>query len=579
MYLALYRKYRPVTFEDVISQEHITRTLQNEIMSGKTAHAYLFTGPRGTGKTTCSKILSMAVNCENPHDGNPCLECDSCKSIMQGTTMDVVEIDGASNNRVDDIRDLREEAVYTPTSCKYRVYIIDEVHMLSTGAFNALLKIMEEPPEHVKFIMATTEPHKVPATILSRCQQFDFRRIKPDDIAKRILEISEKEDFTIDEPAANLIARLADGGMRDALSLLDQCSAYSQDITLETVSLAAGISGREDLFSLTDCIVDNNAAGAISLISDLYERSKDLLRLLSEMIHQFRNIMLMQTLKSGSSVIDAMPDELERLLKYARDISPMRVITVISDMQACLDSMAKAIDKRTALEMCFVKICTPAMNTDNSNLIARIERLEAIIKNNAAAIPQKQQAVNTAQEQTVSAELTQQKPQADIKAEPDSDEKASDAIADTADTSLDEKNQIDEKKPVKAQTPEKKPKTAKSGDYVSYNDIAPLECWTDVMEELHTCAGHIYAALKGAQVMAGGGVLYISSPMPMFAKMLKQDGFAAKLVNIVEQKSGVRYKLRVKSAASPETEKMQQESKLSSILNKARENGVEVKED
>ena len=226
IYLALYRKYRPKTFEDVVSQPHITTTLKNEIMTGKTAHAYLFTGSRGTGKTTCAKILSMAVNCENP-----CMECETCRNIDQGATLDVVEIDAASNNGVDDVRQLREEAVYSPSQCKYRVYIIDEAHMLSAGAFNALLKIMEEPPPHVKFILATTEVHKVPVTILSRCQRFDFRRIRTEDIEARLLWIAGKEPFTLSPDAAALIAKLADGGMRDALALLDQCASFSSDIT------------------------------------------------------------------------------------------------------------------------------------------------------------------------------------------------------------------------------------------------------------------------------------------------------------------------------------------------------------
>ena len=221
MYLALYRKWRPKTFDDVISQEHITTTLKREIVSGKTAHSYLFTGSRGTGKTTCAKILAMAVNCPHTVDGNPCMECEICKGIEDGSILDVQEIDAASNNGVDDVRLLREEANYLPAQCKYRVYIIDETHMLSTSAFNALLKIMEEPPEHVKFILATTEVHKVPATVLSRCQRFDFGRIKTEDIAKRVLYIAEHESFSVTEEAAFLVARLADGGMRDALSILD----------------------------------------------------------------------------------------------------------------------------------------------------------------------------------------------------------------------------------------------------------------------------------------------------------------------------------------------------------------------
>ena len=231
MYQTLYRKWRPMSFDDVVSQPHITTTLKNQIKTGKTAHAYLFTGSRGTGKTTCARIFAKAVNCENLHDGEPCLDCRICKAADNGTLADIIEIDAASNSKVDDIRELREGVVYTPEMCKYKVYIIDEVHMLSAGAFNALLKTMEEPPEHVKFILATTEIHKVPATIVSRCQHFDFHRIRTEDIVDRLSFIASQEGFTLEKDAAEMIARLSDGGMRDALSLLDQCVAFDDHIT------------------------------------------------------------------------------------------------------------------------------------------------------------------------------------------------------------------------------------------------------------------------------------------------------------------------------------------------------------
>ena len=245
MYQALYRKWRPRTFEEVVGQEHITTTLKNEMIQGKPAHAYLLMGSRGTGKTTCAKLIAKAVNCRNPVDGSPCGQCDCCRGVDNGSLVDVVEIDAASNNGVDNIRDLREEAVFLPNIAKYRVYIIDEAHMLSVGAVNALLKIMEEPPEHVIFILATTEVHKIPATIQSRCQRFDFKRIAPEVIRDRLLFIAGQEDMTLTEEAAALIARIADGGMRDALSLLDLCWAHAHDITVETVSEAAGLVGQD----------------------------------------------------------------------------------------------------------------------------------------------------------------------------------------------------------------------------------------------------------------------------------------------------------------------------------------------
>ena len=260
MYQVLYRKYRPKVFSDVVGQSHITSTLKNEVETGKLSHAYLFTGSRGTGKTTCAKILAKAVNCLNPINGNPCCECEICKGIESGAILDVVEIDAASNNGVDNIRDIRDESAFAPASCKYRVYIIDEVHMLSIGAFNALLKTLEEPPAHVKFILATTEVHKIPATILSRCQRFDFKRVDSESMVSRMRFIANEEGFTLDEEAALLIAKIADGGMRDALSVLDQCVSREKHITTETVCSVAGLTGRQHLFDLADAVKKEDAA-------------------------------------------------------------------------------------------------------------------------------------------------------------------------------------------------------------------------------------------------------------------------------------------------------------------------------
>ena len=316
MYQALYRKWRPTSWKDVVSQPHITTTLRNQIKEGKTAHAYLFTGSRGTGKTTCARIFAKAINCKDPKDGSPCGECEMCRLFENEGLVDIIEIDAASNTGVDDIRELRESTAYTPESCKYKVYIIDEVHMLSTSAFNALLKILEEPPEYVKFVLATTEIHKVPVTIVSRCQRFDFRRILPEDIKSRLLYIADNEDFTLTDSAAELVAKLADGGMRDALSLLDQCIAYSKDVDLDTVSAAAGIAERDYLFRLLECFADKDAVTAIDIISQLYDRSKDMQRLVDELISQMRNVMLARSVKSDSAFV-CLPDEIERIRKIA----------------------------------------------------------------------------------------------------------------------------------------------------------------------------------------------------------------------------------------------------------------------
>ena len=293
MYRAFYRKYRPSTFTSVVGQEHITKTLENAVKSGKTSHAYLFTGSRGTGKTSCAKILSKAVNCLNPVDGNPCNECEICRGIDNGSILDIIEIDAASNNGVDNIRDLREEANFTPANAKFRVYIIDEVHMLSIGAFNALLKTLEEPPAHVIFILATTEVHKLPSTILSRCQRFDFKRIEPEAIAERLKEVALKENLTLADDGAMLIARIADGAMRDALSLLDRCSSVEGVIDSTAVAKSAGLAGREYIFELCDSIIEKNPAKALEIVDKLYNDSCDM-SVLSQSLQVISEILWFQ---------------------------------------------------------------------------------------------------------------------------------------------------------------------------------------------------------------------------------------------------------------------------------------------
>ncbi|MCQ2465810.1 MAG: DNA polymerase III subunit gamma/tau [Oscillospiraceae bacterium] len=381
MYTALYRKWRPLTFDDVVSQPHITTTLKNQIINNKTAHAYLFTGSRGTGKTTCARIFAKAINCENHSDGTPCLECDICRDADSFALADIIEIDAASNNGVDDIRDLRDGAVFTPERCKYKVYIIDEVHMLSVNAFNALLKIMEEPPEYVKFVLATTEVHKVPATIASRCQRYDFRRILPEDIAKRLLYIASQEKIMLDDEAAFLIAKLADGGMRDALSLLDQCIAFSENVTAETVSMAAGIAGRDQIFGIIESVSEKDPAKAISFIDELYAGSKDMSRLCEELIFQLRNVMLIKINPGDTGLVACMPDELDRLKALAEKTELADILSRLSALQECSEKMLRAVNKRVELEMCIIRLAsgiqmTQAPSAPSPELADRINELE-----------------------------------------------------------------------------------------------------------------------------------------------------------------------------------------------------------
>ena len=311
MYQALYRKYRPRSFSEVVGQKNVVKTLKNQISENHISHAYLFTGSRGTGKTSCAKILAKAVNCLNPVNGDPCNQCEICKGINDESIYDVTEIDAASNNGVDNIRDLRDNTAFSPAAAKYRIYIIDEVHMLSGAAFNALLKTLEEPPAHVVFILATTEVHKLPATILSRCQRFDFGRIAAEDIAERLTEISEKESISITKDAALMIAKLSDGAMRDALSLLDVCAASGKEIDERAVLDAAGMSGREYLERLADAIVNKDSEKALTVTAELYEKSKDMARLCGELIEYFRNIMLVKTLKNPENLLVCSANEID----------------------------------------------------------------------------------------------------------------------------------------------------------------------------------------------------------------------------------------------------------------------------
>ena len=379
MYLALYRKYRPQIFDDVVSQEHITTTLKNQLKNGQTAHAYLFTGSRGTGKTTCAKILAKAVNCLHPKDGNPCLECENCKSIEEGCP-DVTEIDAASNNGVDNVRALKDEAVYAPISCKYRVYIIDEVHMLSNSAFNALLKLIEEPPAHVVFIFATTEIHKVPATILSRCQRFEFRRIDINDSKKRLMQVAEAENAAVTEDAAFLISKISDGGMRDALSLLDQCLSISREVTCDTVRECAGISGSEYLYSLAEKINDRDSASALNILDSLVQRSKEPARLAEELIGYYRSLML---LKAGadSSIIRAAGEELEQLKSLCGIYTLEEIMRCISILSDTFSSMGRVRNPALSFEMCLIRLCTPKLDTGEKALSIRIDSLEKQLSN------------------------------------------------------------------------------------------------------------------------------------------------------------------------------------------------------
>ncbi len=377
MYQALYRKWRPRTFADVSGQDTVTTALRNEIMNDRLSHAYLFTGCRGTGKTTCAKILAKAVNCEHPVDGNPCNECAVCRGIDDGSVLDVTEIDAASNNGVDSIRDLREEVAFTPVAGRYRVYIIDEVHMLSAGAFNALLKTLEEPPAHVIFILATTEVHKLPATILSRCQRFDFGRIRPETIAARLCYVAEQEGLTLTPDAAALLARLADGAMRDALSLLDQCASGVTHIDAETVSACTGMAGQASLAALTDCVVRRDGAAALAEVDALYRSSKDMERLCAEWITYLRNLMVLHSTASPEELIVAAPEDIAAMREMTARMPLASVLHCMEVLQATLDRLRGGVSRRVEMEMTVLRLCDPRLEDDLTAIARRVGELEA----------------------------------------------------------------------------------------------------------------------------------------------------------------------------------------------------------
>lgn len=543
MYTALYRKWRPMTFDDVVSQPHITAALSRQVAEGRTAHAYLFTGSRGTGKTTCSRILAKAINCLHPVDGKPCLECEICKAADAGTLTDIIEIDAASNNGINDIRDLRESALYTPERCRYKVYIIDEVHMISAGAFNALLKIMEEPPEYVKFILATTEAYKVPATIVSRCQRFDFRRIRDEDIIDRLMYIASHEKIDLEKDAAALIARLSDGAMRDALSLLEQCMAFAEHIDAQAVSDATGIAGRDYLFNILENAADGDAAAAITTVDELYSKSKDMSRLCDELMTQTRNLMLIKTVPDRPELLSCFGQEERRLKDIAEKMSLGEVLYKLGILQSCAEALPRVVSKRTEFEMAVVKLCTARKaegysgGADVSALEKRIAELERRID-----------------------ELVRSgtKPSAEDAAE---SAKHNDAVS---------VNKVSDEARTAAR------------DQKPQEELKRCPGWDDILDRLAEknpgCAG----ALNGSEAYVSGNRMLIIVQNQFFLSLLKVPANSASLMEAAYEVTGVRYRIGAKcGTASADTKEplVKKKSALDDLIEKAKSAGVPVDED
>lgn len=628
MYLALYRKYRPRTFDDVISQEHITTTLKNQVANQTTAHAYLFTGSRGTGKTTCAKILAMAVNCLNPRNGNPCLECARCREIMSGETTDIVEMDAASNNGVDDVRQLRDEVAYTPVSCKYRVYIIDEVHMLSAAAFNALLKTLEEPPPHVKFILATTELHKVPATISSRCQRFEFRRVDIAQSTERLLDVAAKENVSLDKDAAELISRLSDGGMRDALSLLDRCVSADEHITLQIVRDCAGVADNKHLFAFSEMVAKNDVAGCIRLLSELHKNSKDIAIVMDELSSHYRDLMLYKTAPGDTDLLSALPEDHPKLAENAELYDLANILRCLTLLQQCADNIGKTKQRKTLAEMCLVKMCTgveavtaaaprvsakpqqPTMivqaPTPNEIIpksyeeMSERERLAA--KRTKELVDRTVQKLKEVDEKNASAQpaVAESKPETFAPPEPPAAEESSPEpfVPPWEDTPPANDSFYDNEYPINSDVPgdnetapsapelsaekaaadESGAEQLAAGQLAVGQDTAPSapnelseERWKDVVSKM----GFMYESFfTDSTAKLSDGVLEVTSSNPMLLKNVKDE----ELNDVGEMVSGLlgfSVRLKIIEEKTPETDS-EEKSKLDKLLIRAQQLGIEV---
>ncbi len=588
-YQVLYRKYRPRSFDDVYGQDHVTTTLRNELRMNRVHHAYLFTGSRGTGKTTCAKILSKAVNCLDIRDGDPCGECANCRGIDSGEILDVVEMDAASNRGIDDIRAIIDEVAFAPARAKYRVYIIDEVHMLSRDAWNALLKTLEEPPAHVVFILATTEVNKIPETILSRCQRFDFHRISPADISERLMEISAKEGVSLSDEAALLIAVIADGAMRDAISLLDRCIGISTEITAETVRSAAGLAAQGHIFELANCTINKNVKKALELIDSLYQDSKDMTSLCEELQSHFRSLMLIKTVSDPRALVVMSDREFDAAVAQSDYLSLADILYDMDVLTRAGASMRDSVSPRTELEMAMVKLCAPELDQTDNALFARVTALEKAVKllqsgavmttsqPVAASAPKVEEKPLEQQPQPVAAEEKPDEPIAapvEEKTAPVEDKSAAVIPPQPKDTPI-------EKKPVQQpQTPTAPPQPAPRKQTVDmealYYNAEPFALWPDVVSNLRHYSRAISAAFEDTNAYVSGDYLLIETNHEIAFSLLKKSSQREEIRKAVQEVTGRVYKLGPYKL--PEKQESQDDV-LNNFINKLRDSGVNVTEE
>lgn len=556
MYRVLYRKWRPAVFTDVSGQEHITSTLQNEVSSGRLNHAYLFTGSRGTGKTTCAKILAKAVNCLNPQNGNPCGECEICKGIDDGSILDIVEMDAASNRKIDDIRQIIDEVQFKPAKCKYRVYIVDEVHMLTPEAFNALLKTLEEPPEHVIFILATTEVHKLPQTIRSRCQRFDFHRIPPKAIADRVEYVVSQENAEITESAALMLASVADGALRDALSLLDSCLAVSSHIDEEVVRNAAGLVSKTYLFELAAAIINKNPTRSLEIIDRLYSESKDMARLCDELVEHFRALMLIKTIKNPRDILIMSDDEFEQAVTQSDYLSLADIVFYMDVLSRAYQRMGKGTGDRTELEMALVKLSATELDGTVEALTARVTALEKAVKRGIT--------VNYAQPAQQSAQA----------------EAAQSASVPNTQTEVEEpfaKPEPEHKKaPVAKPAPEVKTVAQRASVNLDelYDNAVPFARWVEVVDSLKSVSRSIAAAFAGSTAYESGNYLLIDTNNELAFDLLRQNGRRAEIKQTLLELTGKNYSLGPYKRSTPK--KVEKTDPLNSLVQSLEGSGVEI---